>query len=237
MSLPASALPSTEWRVLRGNAQPSPGELFAELVRPLEPLEKFRLEQLTYVRPGRDARGAYAEIRDPAGGLHRVHPGNYMGKSFGMVKKIEAGRITLLELLARRDGDWLENPAVLERRPDYQASAQWDRWMDEGAAAQRANDIARAVDAYDRAYRLAKGLGARDPRLALSLERLGDVLAVSATPADARHFYEDALSVRRNAFVVDATAEEAMKQKLIAFYRAYEFSQQLIDRAEAGGEM
>jgi tetratricopeptide (TPR) repeat protein len=216
-------------------AEPGPaGIQLAELTRPREALEQFRLEQLTYLRPGSDARGVYAEIRDPTGKVHRVRLRNYMGRSFGMVKKIGAERITLLELLIQRDGDWGENIAVLERRPDTRASGAWDQAMSEGAAAQHAGDMPKALDAYDRAYKLAKGLGARDPRLALSLERMGDVLAASAVPADAQPYYEDALSVRRNAFMADPAMVEAMRQKLLAFYRAHEFPQELIDRVEGG---
>lgn len=79
--------------------------------RPPEPLEDFGLESLSMVGTLKRPSGKlFALVRSPDGGLHRVQPGNYLGKNHGKVKRVDPIKIDVLEIVSDGVGGWVERP-------------------------------------------------------------------------------------------------------------------------------
>lgn len=86
-----------------------------DLERPKQPLEAFRLDELTMVgflhREGEPMR---ALIRDPRREIHSVRIGDYMGMNYGQISAISAQGISLVEVVSNGRGGWLERPQTLD---------------------------------------------------------------------------------------------------------------------------
>lgn len=78
-----------------------------------EPLEAFALNTLEMV--GSLTRGTemVGLVRDENGYIHRVSPGNYLGRNHGRVTRVSADQIQLTEIVPSGDGGWLERPRSL----------------------------------------------------------------------------------------------------------------------------
>ena len=84
-------------------------------LRAREFLEQFPLESLELV--GRLERGGvlWALLRDPAGGIHRVKQGNYIGQDHGRVAEIGSSYIAVVEIVTDGTPDgWVERPQTIE---------------------------------------------------------------------------------------------------------------------------
>ena len=86
-----------------------------DLDRPRELLENFDLGSMTMVgtirRAGQDE--LFALVNDGEGGIHRVRTGQYLGKNFGRVTRIEPTGISLVEIVSDGDQGWFERPRTL----------------------------------------------------------------------------------------------------------------------------
>lgn len=81
--------------------------------RPREPLEDFQLDSLAYVGTlSRDGE-TWALIQDPAGTIHRVQGGNYLGSNYGRITDISPAAVEVRELVATGQGGWIEREAAL----------------------------------------------------------------------------------------------------------------------------
>lgn len=84
-------------------------------LRVREFLEQFPIDSLDLV--GRLERGGvlWALLRDPAGGIHRVRQGNYIGQDHGKVVEIGAGYVAIVEIVTDGTPDgWVERPKTIE---------------------------------------------------------------------------------------------------------------------------
>lgn len=81
--------------------------------RPREVLEEFELDSLSYVGTLQRSEERYALIQDPEGTIHRVQPGNYMGRNYGEIEQITPNSIELRELVPNQQGGWIERDASL----------------------------------------------------------------------------------------------------------------------------
>ena len=84
-----------------------------DLSRNREPLEEFTLDSLRMVGTITLARNNYALVRAPDSVIHRVSPGDHMGKNFGRITTITETEISLVEIIPDGFGGWMERPATL----------------------------------------------------------------------------------------------------------------------------
>lgn len=87
--------------------------------RPKEVLEQYGIDSLamvgTLMRPGGDL---FALVQDPDSGLHRVKPGNYVGRNFGKVTAITPNKLDVIEIVSDGQDGWVERPRTLVLRED-----------------------------------------------------------------------------------------------------------------------
>ncbi len=90
-----------------------------DMNRPREFLEGFPLDSLRMVGTVYQNNSLWALIRIPDGAVHRVKEGNYMGKNYGKVTKVEDMRVTLQELVENGFGGYKEqeNAIALADKP------------------------------------------------------------------------------------------------------------------------
>ncbi len=81
--------------------------------RPREPLEGFSLDSLDMVGTFELGGEQWGLVRDPDGLIHRVQPGNYMGRNYGHIVEVNESRIRLVELVPDGSGGWMERDASL----------------------------------------------------------------------------------------------------------------------------
>lgn len=90
-----------------------------DLNRPKEVLEQFGIDSLvmvgTLARPG---GSLFALVRDPDQGLHRIKPGNYMGRNFGKVTSVTASKVDVIEVVSDGQDGWVERPRTLVLREE-----------------------------------------------------------------------------------------------------------------------
>lgn len=89
------------------------GQLRPDPERVREPLETYELKALQLVGVLVLGGISHGLIRVPSGEVHRVQPGDYLGRSHGRVVGISATAIQLVELVPDRDRGWTERSASL----------------------------------------------------------------------------------------------------------------------------
>ncbi|MGD2007797.1 MAG: pilus assembly protein PilP [Cellvibrionales bacterium] len=83
--------------------------------RTREFLEQFTLDSLQMV--GRLERGGsdWTLIRDPQGGIHRVQPGNYLGRDHGKITGMGDAFVAVVEIVSDGTSEgWVERPRTIE---------------------------------------------------------------------------------------------------------------------------
>ena len=78
-----------------------------------EELESFELDSLRMVGTLEDQNAQWGIVGDPAGTVHRVKVGNYMGRNIGKILNIFEDRIELREIIKNPDGRWEERQASI----------------------------------------------------------------------------------------------------------------------------
>jgi type IV pilus assembly protein PilP len=90
-----------------------------DLNRPKEVLEQYGIDSLAMVgtleRPG---GSLFALVRDPDQGLHRVRPGNYIGRNFGKITSVTPSKIDVIEIVSDGQDGWIERPRTLVLRDE-----------------------------------------------------------------------------------------------------------------------
>ncbi|MDP6184617.1 MAG: pilus assembly protein PilP [Gammaproteobacteria bacterium] len=79
----------------------------------LEELEHSELDALRMVGILENNDEYWGIIRDPAGAVHRVQVGNYLGSNYGKILNIQENRIDLREIVKNDQGSWEERDASL----------------------------------------------------------------------------------------------------------------------------
>jgi len=83
--------------------------------RPREFLEQFTLDSLQMVGRLERGNGVWVLIRDPNGGIHRVKPGNFLGRDHGKVTDMGVGFVAVVEIVSDGTAEgWVERPRTLE---------------------------------------------------------------------------------------------------------------------------
>jgi len=89
--------------------------IMPDLDRPREFLEQFTLDSLQMV--GRLERGGnyWSLMRDPQGGIHRVSPGNFLGRDHGRITDMGETFVAVIEIVTDGTAEgWVERPRVIE---------------------------------------------------------------------------------------------------------------------------
>ncbi len=86
--------------------------------RPRETLEEFPLDALRLRGTLRLAGTPWALVEAPDGTVHKVRPGNHMGKNFGEIKRIEENSVVLAEIVSNGLGGWRERETTLSIADD-----------------------------------------------------------------------------------------------------------------------
>jgi len=76
-----------------------------------EYLEGFNIDALRMVGTlAMSDDNLWALVDDSQGGVHRVRPGNFVGRNHGKVLDIDVGQIDVIEIVPDGHGGWLERP-------------------------------------------------------------------------------------------------------------------------------
>jgi len=91
-----------------GNVVAAPDES-----RPKEFLEGIPFSSLAMVGTLEQDEDIWALINDGAGSVHRVKPGNYLGRNHGRIVGLTPTRLDVVEIVPDGRGGWLERPRTL----------------------------------------------------------------------------------------------------------------------------
>lgn len=84
-----------------------------DLEREREFLEYYSLDALRMVGSVRTESGLYGLMRTPDGLVHRLAPGDYLGRNFGRVVNISERDVQLVELVADGAGGYRQRSAAV----------------------------------------------------------------------------------------------------------------------------
>jgi type IV pilus assembly protein PilP len=83
--------------------------------RPKEFLEQFTLDSLRMVGSLERGKSPWTLIKDPNGGVHRVKPGNYLGRHHGKVVDMTETYLSVVEIVSDGTTDgWVERPRSIK---------------------------------------------------------------------------------------------------------------------------
>ena len=82
--------------------------------RPRELLEQFTLDSLALVGKLSLAGTDWALLRDPAGGVHRVEVGNFLGRNHGTVVALSETAVAVVEIVADDNNGWVRRTRTIE---------------------------------------------------------------------------------------------------------------------------
>lgn len=75
-------------------------------------LEGFNIEDFTMVGTLTNSEGMHALIRS-GDGVHRIKPGDYLGRNHGRVVDVSEAEVYVLEIAPDGEGGWVERPRSL----------------------------------------------------------------------------------------------------------------------------
>lgn len=83
-----------------------------------EPLESYALGNMSLVGSilKTNENTLYALLNDGQGGIHRVKPGNYVGRNHGKIVEVSDTFIRVIEIVSDGQGGWFERPRTLGLR-------------------------------------------------------------------------------------------------------------------------
>ena len=83
------------------------------LTRPQEFLERFNFAEITMVGSIYRDNVRWGLVTDTSGAVHRIREGNYLGKSHGLIVRVDETMIELMEKVPDGQGGWIERPRTL----------------------------------------------------------------------------------------------------------------------------
>ena len=108
-----------EIQLMKYQQEQAQSNIKPDLDRPKEYLESFSIDTLNMVGTITTAEGElWALVDDGEGGVHRVQPGNYLGKNYGRIVGLDEGQIDIVEIVPDGHGGWLERPRALKLQDD-----------------------------------------------------------------------------------------------------------------------
>lgn len=94
-------------------AKPKSNGVHPDFNRHKEELEAFSLDSLRMVGTIREGKQIWGLVQSPDGVIHRVRVGNYMGKNYGRITRIQDSDIKLIETVPNGQGGWRHRQAAL----------------------------------------------------------------------------------------------------------------------------
>lgn len=91
----------------------NPGGISPDPLRSKEPLEAFSLDSLRMVGTLEQHGTRWALIMTPDGMLHRVQPGQYLGRNDGKIIRIDPTALVLTEIVEKAPGEWEQRQASM----------------------------------------------------------------------------------------------------------------------------
>ncbi|MEZ5501753.1 MAG: pilus assembly protein PilP [Halioglobus sp.] len=83
--------------------------------RPKEFLEQFTFDSLRMVGTLERGDAHWTLIKDPEGGVHRVKPGNYLGRHHGKIVDMTDTYVSVVEIVSDGTPDgWVERPRTIK---------------------------------------------------------------------------------------------------------------------------
>lgn len=95
------------------DAEPAAAGVQPDPHRRRGPLERFRLEQLRLVGGMAAGGQRFALVAEPAGTIHRVAVGDYLGPNHGRVSRLARNELQLREIVRNGVGEWVWRPRSL----------------------------------------------------------------------------------------------------------------------------
>jgi len=104
-----------EIQLMKYQQEQAQSDIKPDLNRPKEYLEGFSIDSLVMVGTVTTSSGElWGLIDDGSGGVHRVRPGNYVGKNYGRIVGLEESQIDVIEIVSDGSGGWLERPRAIK---------------------------------------------------------------------------------------------------------------------------
>ena len=92
---------------------PMASEVSPDSNRTKEYLEQFTLDALSMVGTLEQNNVLWALVQDQHGAIHRVKPGNYMGRNYGRIIESSKTHITVIEIVSNGVNGWIERPITI----------------------------------------------------------------------------------------------------------------------------
>lgn len=95
--------------------------------RAKQPLEQFPLRRLRMVGTLTGRGATYALVRDPAGEMHRLAAGDYLGPDHGRITTVAEDGIDLVEIVRDGAGGWMRRSRSLALSPATDEKSRMDQ--------------------------------------------------------------------------------------------------------------
>lgn len=102
-------------KLIKYQQERAKSDIKPDVKRTKEYLEGFSIDAITMV--GTVAlieNELWALLDDAEGGVHRVQPGNFVGRNHGKVVSINPGSVDIIEIVPDGHGGWLERPRAIK---------------------------------------------------------------------------------------------------------------------------
>lgn len=104
-----------EIKLIKYQQERAKSNIKPDFKRPKEYLEGFSIDAITMVGTlSLVENEMWALLDDAEGGVHRVKPGNYVGRNHGKVVSINQGSVDIIEIVPDGHGGWLERPRAIK---------------------------------------------------------------------------------------------------------------------------
>lgn len=107
--------PPVEVKLIKYQQEKGKSDIKPDLNRAKEYLEGFSIDALKMVGSiALKENELWALIDDAEGGVHRIKPGNHVGRNYGKVIDVDQGQIDVIEIVPDGHGGWLERPRSIK---------------------------------------------------------------------------------------------------------------------------
>jgi len=104
-----------EIKLVKYQQERAKSDIKPDFKRPKEYLEGYSIDAVNMVGTlALSENELWALLDDADGGVHRVKPGNYVGRNHGRVVSINQGTMDVIEIVPDGHGGWLERPRAIK---------------------------------------------------------------------------------------------------------------------------
>lgn len=99
--------------IIEGGKLANASSVKPDELRVKEYLEQFNIASIVMVGTVEKDGQLWALVDDGTGNVHRVQPGNYLGRNHGRITQMDRGRIEIVEIVPNGPDGWIERPKTL----------------------------------------------------------------------------------------------------------------------------